>query len=316
MVGLLLAVGLTVADPTGRVATAGRWAAAHRGVQAAVWTIFFLSGFGLGRRRLADGVRDVPCILASLFVIFAVSPALASGLARFVGPWGLQLGLILVGIMPTTLSSGVVMTAAAGGNPATALVVTVVANWLAVLWVPWALEWFLGAGPAAVDLDKAALAVRIGLLVAVPLALGMAARRSAGEAAESMAARTRWVNPALVVTVVWMSASRSREALVGAPAAVVQAAALSVAYHGAVLASLWLLVTLLRFGKGRREPLLFMGGQKTLPLAVLIQSTLYPEVGQALIVCVVHHLVHLVMDGYLVTRLAGGGRGEGAGGDV
>jgi hypothetical protein len=46
-----------------------------------------------------------------------------------------------------------------------------------------------------------------------------------------------------------------------------------------------------------------MDGQKTLPLSVILQVSLFPQYGLALVVCVVHHFVHLLMDGYLVGKL-------------
>jgi sodium/bile acid cotransporter 7 len=46
-----------------------------------------------------------------------------------------------------------------------------------------------------------------------------------------------------------------------------------------------------------------MGSQKTLPLAVMIQITCFPEYGTALLVCVLHHILHLMIDGYLATRI-------------
>jgi sodium/bile acid cotransporter 7 len=46
-----------------------------------------------------------------------------------------------------------------------------------------------------------------------------------------------------------------------------------------------------------------MGGQKTLPLSVILQVTLFPEYGLALAVCVVHHILHLITDAYLVEKL-------------
>jgi sodium/bile acid cotransporter 7 len=58
-----------------------------------------------------------------------------------------------------------------------------------------------------------------------------------------------------------------------------------------------------RIGKGRRESLIFMGAQKTLPLSIILQVALFPQYGQALVFCVVHHIVHLMMDGYLVAKL-------------
>jgi len=51
------------------------------------------------------------------------------------------------------------------------------------------------------------------------------------------------------------------------------------------------------------ESVIFMGGQKTLVLSVILQVSLFPQYGLALVVCVMHHIVHLVMDGYLVGRL-------------
>jgi sodium/bile acid cotransporter 7 len=46
-----------------------------------------------------------------------------------------------------------------------------------------------------------------------------------------------------------------------------------------------------------------MGAQKTLPLSILLQVSLFPQYPDALTVCVVHHLLHLMMDGALVHRL-------------
>ena len=56
-------------------------------------------------------------------------------------------------------------------------------------------------------------------------------------------------------------------------------------------------------GPGRRESVVFMGSEKTLPLSVILQVALFPDYGLALAVCVLHHLLHLVMDAYLVERL-------------
>jgi hypothetical protein len=46
-----------------------------------------------------------------------------------------------------------------------------------------------------------------------------------------------------------------------------------------------------------------MGGQKTLPLSVILQVSLFPGFGLALVVCVTHHIVHLIMDAYLISYL-------------
>ena len=46
-----------------------------------------------------------------------------------------------------------------------------------------------------------------------------------------------------------------------------------------------------------------MGGQKTLPLSVILQVQLFPQYGLALTFCVLFHIIHLIMDGYLAGKL-------------
>jgi len=70
-----------------------------------------------------------------------------------------------------------------------------------------------------------------------------------------------------------------------------------------LLAAAGIFAGVLKLGKGRRESVIFMGGQKTLPLSIILQVSLFPQYGLALVVCVLHHLIHLLMDGYLVGKL-------------
>ena len=66
--------------------------------------------------------------------------------------------------------------------------------------------------------------------------------------------------------------------------------------------ALWL-TKVFKIAKGKRESVIFMGGQKTLALSVILQVSLFPEFGLALVFCVVHHIVHLIMDAYLINHL-------------
>ena len=70
-----------------------------------------------------------------------------------------------------------------------------------------------------------------------------------------------------------------------------------------MLAAAGLTIWLFKVERGRRESIIFMGGQKTLALAIVLQVSLFPQYGQALVFCVVHHFIHLIMDGFVVERL-------------
>jgi sodium/bile acid cotransporter 7 len=139
MAGLISVFVLTVADTSRTVSGIGQWFKQHYGPGTAIVLIFFFSGLLLEADQMRAGLRDVKGTLTALSIIFLVSPltAILTGLLPL--DTGIKMGIFLVAVMPTTLSSGVVMTGTAGGNMAHALVITIVSNGMAVFSIPWAL---------------------------------------------------------------------------------------------------------------------------------------------------------------------------------
>jgi len=264
-----------------------------------VWSIFFVSGLNLSPTRLRSGVSDVAVILFAVAGGYGMAPLVAMALGMLPLEPGVRTGLFLVAAMPTTLSSGIVLTASAGGNEAAALAATLASNALGVVAVPWILGLLAGWGggdlPSA-TMPKAALALKLGVLVLVPLALGLVIRSRVPEPVRKGSA---CVNPALVVLMVWIGLAGSRATVMASPRVLAVAAGLSILFHALLWGLLFAAAWLARIGPGRREALIITGGQKTLPLALLLQTRLFPGNAQVLAVAVVHHLVHLMMDGYL-----------------
>ncbi len=304
--GLLIVVLITMADGSGTVAGAGRWFRSHRGAEAAVFIIFLASGLDLDMGRLRRGLSDWRTLCASLLVIFVFAPLLARVFATLPLSAGMRIGLCLVAVMPTTLSSGVVMTTTAGGETATALAVTVSANSLAIFTIPLVLPLLLGpcGHRAGAVVDKALLMLRIAIIVLLPLLAGLALRAHWRGDIERSGLRLSLLNQCLILFIVWMAASASRTTIMTNASSLATAVVLSFVYHGLLLAGAFATARLAGIGRGRRETLIFMGAQKTLALSILLQMTLFPGQGEALVFCVSHHLVHLLMDGYLVGRLA------------
>ena len=74
----------------------------------------------------------------------------------------------------------------------------------------------------------------------------------------------------------------------------------------AMVAAAGISIRMFGLGRGRMESVLFMGGQKTLTLSIILQVSLFPEYGLALGFCVLHHIIHLMMDSWLVGKLQKG----------
>jgi solute carrier family 10 (sodium/bile acid cotransporter), member 7 len=311
-IGLAVVVLVTMADGTGTVSGYGRWLVAHRGPDVVIFFIFLFSGLMLETDHIRSGLRDIRGILFAMALIFIVSPVLAIFMGMTPLSLGAKIGLFLVAAMPTTLSSGVVMTGAAGGNTAHALVITILANSLAVLTVPISLSLMLRTvGKAAqISLDTGAIFLTLWRLVFIPLCAGALVKFFTRFFMTRAARKLHIANQCLVLCIVWMALSQTRSVLLagaGSLGAVVVASAL---YHAFLLAACAGMVVASAMPPGRRESVIFMGGQKTLPLSIIVQVSVFPEYGTALMFCVVHHVVHLLMDGYLVGVLRRRGKSQ------
>jgi len=102
---------------------------------------------------------------------------------------------------------------------------------------------------------------------------------------------------------VWMALSQTRNVILGDGKKIGIILLLVFAFHIILLVSVYLLTVLFGLGQGKRESVIFMGSQKTLPLSVILQTTLFPQYGLALAVCVLHHIVQLIVDGYIMGKI-------------
>lgn len=298
---------LTLIDVTGTFAGAGKWFKSHSGADAVICTIFFCSGLILKREEIRAGLRDIRGAVIALVIIFGVAPLAAFIIGSLPLDPAVRIGLFLVSVMPTTMSSGVVMTGAAGGNIAHALLITVLANSLSIVTIPFSLALLLQS-VESVPFDKVRMMIQMALLVLLPLMLGLFLRPKKGALRTSLQRGVPILNQCLILAIVWMGISDARTTVLSGGAQVFMILVIASVFHAILLGAGFLAIRLFHIPRGRMESVLFMGGQKTLPLSVLLQVKLFPQYGLALVFCVFHHFIHLTMDGYLVGRLNRGRR--------
>ena len=305
----IIALGLifaaVLADGSLTLARAGILLKAHGGASVMIFLIFLSSGLIVEANQIHAGVRDIRATLAALAVIFCIAPLVAVGLARDFLETGVMLGLFLVAAMPTTLSSGVVMTGQAGGNIAHALFVTILSNCVAIVSIPLVLPLMLGplSTNTPIAIDQGAIFIKLILLVLLPLGIGLIAKRFGLTIENRLKKRLGMFNQSIILLVVFMSLAGARDVLIERGDTALTIVPLVTVFHLILLAAAVGLCRLFGIGPGRREAVLFMGAQKTLPLAVMMQLTFFPTYGTALLVCVLHHIIHLVIDGYIAARM-------------
>jgi sodium/bile acid cotransporter 7 len=300
LAGICLA---TLIDATNTLAGMGKWFKSHSGADAVICTIFFTSGLILRREEIRAGLRDIQGAVIALVLIFAVAPLTAFIIGVLPLDPAVRIGLFLVSVMPTTMSSGVVMTGASGGNIAHALLITVIANGLSIVTIPFSLS-LLVQTVDSVPMDKAQMMIQMALLVLLPLMLGLFLRPKKGALRSFLQRVIPVLNQCLILAIVWMGVSEAKATVLSGGAQVIIILVLAFFFHAVLLGAGYLTTRLFHIPRGRMESVLFMGGQKTLPLSVLFQVKLFPQYGLALAFCVFHHFIHLMMDGYLVGRLS------------
>ncbi|MCK5695156.1 MAG: bile acid:sodium symporter [Desulfobacula sp.] len=302
--GLVLIFLAVIFDKTGWITLSGIYLKNHSGSSVMIFFIFILSGMIIDIDQMKSGIRDVKSTLAALLMIIVISPFVAAAMSFLSLEIGIILGLFLVAVMPTTISSGVVMTGNAGGNMAHALFVTIVSNCIAIVSIPLVLSilLLLQQQDKVLSIDQKAIIVKLLILVLLPLLTGMFLKKMVFNITANQKKIMGIINQCCVICIVFMSLSGVKEILIPKSSSFLLIVPLVIIFHLCLLGFSFLVSRLLNIGKGKRERVIFMGSQKTLPLAVMLQMTYFPEYGTALLVCVVHHITHLMIDGYLAVK--------------
>ena len=306
LVSLVVAFLVVCLDRTDMLASFGIYLKNHKAPDVMIFIIFIISGLLIDGDQVKAGLKDVKSTILALVVIFIIAPIAALGLSFIPLDTGILVGLFIVAVMPTTLSSGVVMTGTAGGNMAHALFVTIVSNLISIFSIPLILGLLLNFLNQDKDLtiDKVSIIIKLMLLVLMPLALGMIIKSKFFNKGQLKKYKLGLINQWMIIGIVFISLGSAKQILMGKGIELLYIFVLSFFFHLILLGVSFLLVSVFNVGKGRRESIIFMGSQKTLALALMLQVTYFPEFGMALLVCVIHHIVHLMMDGYLSTKMS------------
>lgn len=297
---------------------AGAAAAAAGGALASTAAVFFICGLTTDASAVARAARSWKDVAFGLASILLVSPLLAGPIAARLplAPPALATGLAVFMCVPTTLSSGVALTTAAGGDSALALVLTLASNLLGVITTPLAVALVFGGGGGA--LDPTPLLKTLLRAVALPLATGAALRANIPRlppwAASHKPALAR-ASALALAAVPWMQVSQASSAGVPLPPAQLTAAAgAGVALHCGLLALNFAAASLLRPGRdaaGARCALIVCASQKTLPIAcAVLASVVGADAGVAAAPIVGVHLAQVLIDGVLAQVGAEGKSGQ------
>ena len=141
-----------------------------------IFLIFLISGLKLKTDDVKKALTSYRALVYGILAILVITPCVAFGLVRLDGELSVRefaFGIAVFALMPTTLSSGVILTRDANGNVPISLMLTVVTNLLAVLILPFTVSLvFSSVQGLNVSIDPVPMIVKLLLSILVPLCIG------------------------------------------------------------------------------------------------------------------------------------------------
>lgn len=207
-------VGIVLMVLIGALAPA---AGAHGGLlqtewttRAAVFLVFVVQGLCLPTEDLARGFSRWRFHVGVQAYIFVVNAAFAFAAMRLLGevfPQSIRYGYLLLGALPTTVSTALVYAVRAGARPAETLFNLTAANLLAVFLAPAWMVWVTRGETEAID--PLPVFLKIFALIVVPLIIGQCARPFFRKLIGRFRSALGNFNSCLILFIVYASISQS-----------------------------------------------------------------------------------------------------------
>jgi solute carrier family 10 (sodium/bile acid cotransporter), member 7 len=277
-----------------------------------VFLIFFLSGLKLKTNDIKKAVGEWKGALYGSLMILIITPLL--GILMIEIPFTvreLSYGLGVFCSVPTTLSSGVILTGQANGNVALGLLLTVVTNLLGIVTMPlMLLLTFLNVGKnTSVQIDVGILLYKLCLYIALPLFLGKLIQSYSNKTRVFVTKHKigmKLLSSFLLVMVPWMKVSTSVEKMNAVDfGSIVACFGIGTAIHLIYLGINLLGTKFLKLKIPERKAVVILASQKTLPVSVTIIDLLPDAMGSKgvmVLPCILSHFVQILIDGYIVAQ--------------
>ncbi len=253
-----------------------------------------------------------------LFVFLVVPGLMLATVAILTGIAGgalfseaLVAGLFAVAVLPTTGSSCVVFTQAAGGNVVSATANAALSNVLGIVVSPALLSLMLGGRGNWLPVTQLyAVFSGLALRMLLPLIGGQLGRRFLSGWVLRLDRGLKGATSVGIILVVFLSASTAVDQglLSNVGGQTIAALALLGVFHVALLPLAWQVASGLRFSEGDRIAVVFTSSQKTLALGAPLLTLYFADrpvfVASALLPLVFYHLWQLVVAGFVRSAIS------------
>ncbi|KAI5078212.1 hypothetical protein GOP47_0005883 [Adiantum capillus-veneris] len=276
----------------------------------ATFGVFLISGLTLRTSELGGVLRaQLPLLFGVVSSLF-ISPSIAVLVLQVpINPQEFVNGLALFCCMPTTLSSGVLLTQAAGANTALALSLTLISNLLGIFTMPVMIS-KLVAPNLGFSLPAGSLIKSLVQTSLIPLVIGKVIRLYGSGFIDKRKEVLSKLSAILLGLVPFMQASCGRNLFLSVRMQnFLAVTALGMAVHCVFL--LWNILVMsnikyskdVHWQKSNAWAIVLTASQKTLPVVIVVIGSvggLMGEPGLLVLPCMATHITQIIIDSFLV----------------
>jgi sodium/bile acid cotransporter 7 len=279
--------------------------AKHVPPRVAIGLVLALNAWTLESRRLWESLRRPWYALTAMAVTYGLIPLLGWATSSWLHTADYAIGLLITTSVPCTLAAATVWTRMAGGNEATALLVTLATTCTSWLFTT---AWLALTTGREVELDQWSLMRDLAVYLIIPVAVGQAARYP--ERLRAFATRHRpalSVSAQLLILTIVLQALAMAATRLRADAAprdgldVALALVLSSGLHLLGMSVGYGAGAALRFPRGERIAIAIAGSQKTLPIGLLLINTFFTDFPLAVVPLLFYHVGQLILDSFIAS---------------
>ncbi|MCH6258585.1 bile acid:sodium symporter [Puniceicoccaceae bacterium K14] len=279
----------------------------------AVILTFVIQGLSLPTRQILKSAMKFRLHAYCQISAFAVAPLLMLGTLFLVGDWiheSIRYGFIYLAVLPTTISSAIVMTTNANGDSSSALFSTTLSNILGIFITPLFCAQLIGTTSGGFP-PVGPLISKLSILILLPLIAGQLIRPFVREWAQSSKKLFKRLSNGFIVFIVFAAFCNSVQSGVWQSVgflALIKTFLLVSAFLGLFSVLVWSASPIGASNYSERITILFCGSQKTLaagvPMAAVIFAETSGNVNPGLIILPImcYHPMQLFLAGYLVGR--------------
>lgn len=267
-----------------------------------IFFAFFLTGLSLETSSFIEQLKNIKVLLAALISSLIFFPVVAYYLSLFIyKDWvDLAIGTLIIAVAPVTVASGTVMTTIALGNVPLSLFICVLANFFAILTIPFMINLMLHLGEVSIQLPVLKMLLSLTLKVLLPTVIGQCLRPWLKSKIIPYKQTISIFNQSIVLLIILNAVSSSTQRILESGPALISIFLFMIILHFLFILFNKTLAGMIGLDMPSTAAFTIHTSQKTLTVSYLVWAGYFAvQYPMALIPAIAYHLTQMIMDTFL-----------------